>query len=375
VQHHVPTWRVIGTLGLLVSLLVSGVGVAAQDGSPGAPSSPLASSPTAPDPLVAGLLQEEDLPLGMTAATDVEEGVAYDVDDAAFVANEGVRMVSRTWGGEGDLGTSIAFDLRMQFPTPEAAAAYLLAAMPTLSEVDATGLAPLDDVPVLGDETHAFGLDTQGEDGPVTIRTYLIRVGPVVAKVLAGGGGLTGDAIEALAAAATERMTASGPPVPGSPRPAPTATPAGSPLTPLPSGDLVELLLSHVPEVIAPTCVADDQRLWEGELVTLVCAPIDVDVQVTYSGFDTLEHMGAGYQSSLDTIDLSDLAASCDLGTWTGSYQVEGDTVGQLTCWSEPNGRAIMWSDDRLSILSVAVSRTLDAAGLYLWWLGAGPGS
>ena len=117
----------------------------------------------------------------------------------------------------------------------------------------------------------------------------------------------------------------------------------------------------------------DDQRLWEGELVTLVCAPADADVQVTYSGFDTADHMGAAYQSSLDTIDLSDVAASCDLGTWTGSYQLEGETVGQLTCWSEPNGRAIMWSDDRLSMLSVAVSRTLDPAGLYLWWLGAGP--
>ena len=51
----------------------------------------------------------------------------------------------------------------------------------------------------MGDEVHAFGLDTQGDDGPVTIRTYLIRVGPVVAKVLAGGGGLTGGQVEAIA--------------------------------------------------------------------------------------------------------------------------------------------------------------------------------
>jgi hypothetical protein len=32
-----------------------------------------------------------------------------------------------------------------------------------------------------------------------------------------------------------------------------------------------------------------------------------------------------------------------------------------------------MWSDERLAILAVAASPTLDAAGLYLWWLGAGP--
>jgi hypothetical protein len=32
-----------------------------------------------------------------------------------------------------------------------------------------------------------------------------------------------------------------------------------------------------------------------------------------------------------------------------------------------------MWSDDRLSILSVAVSPSLDASSLYQWWLDAGP--
>jgi len=144
-------------------------------------------------------------------------------------------------------------------------------------------------------------------------------------------------------------------------------------VTPLPSGDLVELLLGHIPDAIAPTCDADEQRLWEGEVATVVCLPSDADVTVTYSGFDTADHMGAAYQMSLDTIDVSDIAGSCDLGTWTGSYQLEGETVGQLTCWSEPNGRAIMWSDDRLSMLSVAVSPSLDPAGLYLWWLAAGP--
>ncbi len=263
---------------------------------------------------MAGLLQAGDLPPAMAASADVEESIDYDVDDAAFVANDGVRMVSRTWGGETDQGTQVAFDFRMQFPTPEAASAYLAAAMPTLSEVAATGMSPLADVPPLGDEVFAFGVDTQGEDGPVTVRNYLIRVGPVVAKVLAGGGGLTGDEIETMAAAAAMRMSEAGPPVPGSPRPAPTPSPAASPVTPLPSGDLVELLLGHVPDAIAPTCDADEQRLWEGEVATVVCLPSDADVTVTYSGFDTADHMGAAYQMSLDTIDVSDIAGSCRPG-------------------------------------------------------------
>ena len=60
-------------------------------------------------------------------------------------------------------------------------------------------------------------------------------------------------------------------------------------------------------------------------------------------------------------------------GTFFGPYTVEGEEVGRVACWAEQGGQAIMWSDDRLAILSVAASPALDAAGLYLWWLDAGP--
>ena len=335
-----------------------------------------AASPVTVDPLVAGLLQAADLPAGMVAASDVVEGSDYDIDDAAFIANDGIRIVSRTWGMDDPAGTSIVFDFRMQFPTPEAASAYLAAALPTLSESTTTGLQPLPQPgpPAVGDETYVYGLDTQGDDGPVSIRDYIFRVGPVVAKVLAGGATISAAQAEGIARAAAARMAAAGTPAPGSPRPAPTPTPApsGSPV-PLPSGDLVSLLLAHIPADIASSCSPDTQRLWEGEVVTLVCAPTDADVEVTYSGFDTADHMGAAYQSSLDTIDLSNMADTCDAGTFSGSYQLDNEPVGQLTCWQEGAGQAIMWSDDRLSILSVAVSPSLDAPGLYLWWEGAGP--
>ncbi len=322
---------------------------------------------------MASLLQAADLPPGMVPATGPQEGSSYDIDDAAFVANDGTRIVSRTWGMDGDAGSSIVFDFRMQFPTPDAASAYLAAALPTLSETATTGLQPLTDVPAIGEDTRAYGLETSGDQGPVTIRTYLFRVGPVAAKVLGGGAGLTGPEVEAIARAAASRMEAAGPPAPGSPRPAPTPAPSGSPGPSLPTGDLGGLLLAHIPDAIAASCVPDTQRLWEGELETLACSLLDADVVVTYSGFDTHDHMGAAYQESLDALDMSDLADSCDLGTWTGSYQANGVDVGQVTCWSEPNGRAIMWSDDRLSMLSVAVSPSLDSGGLYQWWLGAGP--
>ena len=336
------------------------------------PPSPVASVSTG-DPLIAGLLQAVDLPAGMQPATAIQEGTDYDIDDAAFMANNGARIVSRTWGMEQTDGPSIVFDFRMQFGTPDEAAAYLAAAMPTLSETATSGLAPLTEVPALGDETYGFGRDTQGNTGPVSIRAYLFRVGSVVAKVVAGGGAISGEEAQAIAQAAAARVAAAGQPAPGSPRPAPTPTPVPSLAVPLPSGDLSGLLLAHIPTAFQSTCVSDSQRLWEGELVTLVCKPTDSDVTVTYSGFDTHDHMGAAYQSSLDGIDLSSLADGCDTGTWTGANVEDGQTIGQTTCWSEQNGRAIMWSDDGLSVLSVAVSPTLDAAGLYQWWLGAGP--
>ena len=370
----------IGCLAL--ALLMGGLATAARDasaasgGSLGPALSPGPSgTPASVDPVVAGLLQAADLPAGMTPATDVQEGTDYDIDDAAFMANDGMRIVSRTWGMNGDAGPSIVFDFRMQFATQQEASAYLKAAMPTLSEASTTGLTPLTGVPAMGDETYGFGRETQGVSGPVVIRAYLFRVGSVVAKVLAGGSAISAEEAQAIAQAAAARVVAAGPPAPGSPRPAPTPTPApvDSPGAPLPSGDLTALLLAHIPAGIAPTCTPDTQRLWDGELVTLVCTPTDADVKVTYSGFDTADHMGAAYQSSLDTIDLSALADGCDAGTWTGPYQLDGQDVGQVTCWSEPNGHAIMWSDDRLSIMSVAVSPSLDAAGLYLWWIDAGP--
>ncbi len=351
-------------------------GASAQSPSPAMASPSSTASPPGVDALTAGLLQASDLPAGLSPAGDVLERSDYDIDDAAFMANDGTRIVSRTWAEDTDAGTSIVFDFRMQFPTPEAASAYLAAAMPTLSEADTTGLRPQPSpaAPAIGEETQVFGLDTQGDTGlPVSIRAYVFRVGPVVAKVVAGGPAISAGQAEAIARAAAARMVAAGAPAPGSPRPRPTPAPSDSPAPSLPSGDLTPRLLAHIPDTIAPTCAPDDQRLWEGELVTLVCSPTDADVTVTYSGFDTADHMGAAYQSSLDTIDVSGMAASCDLGTFTGSYQLDGETVGQITCWQEGNGQAIMWSDDRLSMLAVAVSPSLDPAGLYLWWEGAGP--
>jgi hypothetical protein len=332
-----------------------------------------ASPATLDDPLLEGLLTEADLP-GLVSPTGPQEGTEYDIDDAAFEANDGIRVVSRTWQSLADTGVAAVFDIRMQFPTDEAAAAYLAAAEPVLSERSANGQSPIPSAPVIGEDSRVYGLEQTGDQGPVLLRTYLFHVGTVAAKVVAGGPGVTAATTDAIAAAAAERIRAAGPPAAGSPRPAGSIGPSPTPTLPLPTGDaLAALLLEHVPPEIGPGCVPDTQRLWTGELATLVCTDDSQDVTVTYSGFDSVDSLEAAFDASMQGIDLGDVAPSCDEGPYTGAYQVDGEQVGNVTCWDERGGQAIMWSDDRLAILSVAASPTLDAAGLYLWWQGAGP--
>jgi hypothetical protein len=352
---------------------------ATDTGSPAPPRSarplPSASSSLAPtqDPLLAGLLTESDLP-GLASPLGPSEGAEFDIDGSAFEANGGIRVVSRTWQSLADSGLAAVFDFRMQFPTDAAASAYLEAAEPVLSEATATGQRAIASPPVVGADSRVYGLETTGDGGTVLLRTYLFRVGPVVAKLVAGGTGVDAATTDALARSAAERMLAAGPPVPGSPRPRATASPTPMATRPLPTGEaLAALLLEHVPPAIAEGCIPDEQRLWPGELMTLACTDPSGGVTVTYSGFESAEAVEAAIDASLADIDVSVVAPACDLGTYVGPYQVEGEEVGRVVCWPEQGGQAIMWSDDRLAMLAVAVSPTLDAAGLYLWWLEAGP--
>lgn len=397
----IATLTVVGLVGLaLVVVGLAGVGPVTSRPSVstlpshagGSPTGPVATgpAPTGPattastsagpaspsparDPLVDGLLAEADLP-GMASPLGPQEGTTYDIDDAAFEASGGIRVVSRTWQSLADTGLAAVFDFRMQFPTDAAAAAYLEAAEPVLSEATATGQSPVPSPPVIGSDTRVYGLEAPGATGTVLLRTYLFRVGSVAAKLVVGGPGLGAMTADGLARTAVARMLAAGSPGTGSPRPtvSPTAEPTVT--APLPTGQaLAALLLDHVPPAIGPTCVPDTQRLWPGELATLACTDQASGVTVTYSGFDGSAAAEAAFDASLEAIDLGPEAGSCDQGAYVGTYDVEDEGVGRVACWAEQGGQAIMWSDDRLAILAVAVSPTLDAAGLYLWWLDAGP--
>ncbi len=207
-------------------------------------------------------------------------------------------------------GTSIVFDFRMQFPTPEARLRLSRGcAADPLRVDDARACSPSPPgPPALGDETHVYGLDTQGDSGPVSIRDYIFRVGSGRGQgprrgcdhqCRPGGGhrprgrGAHGGRWHASPRLTRARRRLR--------RPRPAAVPCRCrAVTWCPCCSPTSRQTSRRP------ASPDSQRLWEGEVVTLVCAPTDADVEVTYSGFDTADHMGAAYQSSLDTIDLSE---------------------------------------------------------------------
>ncbi len=149
---------------------------------------------------------------------------------------------------------------------------------------------------------------------PVSIRAYMFRVGPVVAKVLAGVATISAAPGGGHRARRRCANAGGGPPAPGSPRPRrPHARTQRQPCCrPCRAATWCPAARAHPGTTSRRPAHPTSQRLWEGEVVTLVCAPTDADVEVTYSGFDTADHMGAAYQSSLDTIDLSDMADSCD---------------------------------------------------------------
>ena len=304
-------------------------------------------------------------------------GRDYDIDDAAFMANDGTRIVSRTWGrgrptrAHPSCSTSGCSSpprrpprrtsrrpcRRCPRPTPRGCGPPSPARRPSATRPTCSASTP------------------RATRAPVSIRAYLFRVGPVVAKVVAGGR-------RPSAPARPRRSRGQQPPAwwrrvrrpRDRPARGPPRRPATALLPSLPSGDLTPLLLAHIPDAIAPDLhprrpaavggragdpgVLADRRRRHGHLQRLRHRrPHGRRVPVLARHHRPVR----GWRPPATS------APSRGRTSWTARRS------GQITCWQEGNGQAIMWSDDRLSMLSVAVSPSLDPAGLYLWWEGAGP--
>jgi hypothetical protein len=337
---------VAGVLLLASVLLVASAPALADQGS--AP----------PDGLVSSLLQVVDVPeyLEPTGVTEppLIGGAPANIDDAAYRANGGLRALSQLWQAPPPGPVIALFDFRMQFPTAGAAADYLTAAEPILSEATASGLSPvMFEDPIGEDYRHYFGQgDADGQT--VDLHNFLFRVGPVAAKVFIAGIGVTGDEARAIGAAAAARMATSTPPAP--------STGADDALT--------AELLGHIPELIVETCFPDDSPAGVGTAVT--CSPTD-PVLVSYTLLDDEDQAAALFVDALMSMAVPPDGTSCEIGPYVGTYDVEGLGSGRILCNTNGSQQMYLWTRDGLPILTFAVSDTFDFPQLHAWWLGAGP--
>lgn len=333
--------RGIPAIGLVVALLAGVTGAVAQSAGTG-------------DALVGSLLTAEDLPAGLLSQ-GVDEPPRFDIDDASFQAQGGIRAVGQVWATEG-APFIIVFDHRMELPDATAAAAYLDSAEAVLSEAAASGLAPvMFEDPVGEHGRHYFGT-SQANDLTLHLHNYLFHVGPVAAKVFIASGEDIGPEVSAkVAAAAVTRMGGQPSPPTGSPASDATASPAAS-------GDPgpAAAILRHVPAAQRGTCQPLEPS--GTEIASVSCA--------TGSGVSVLYALyGNGIAADGDFATVTaglatPRAGTCAEGPFLGTYEVAGEVVGQLACWTTDGTGYLVASDKRIPMIVFLMDEDGDLGAL-----------
>ncbi|MET0771765.1 MAG: hypothetical protein ABWZ82_01665 [Candidatus Limnocylindrales bacterium] len=336
-------WR-RGTLALGMMVSLTGVPAVAS-----------AQSEPPADPLVGSLLTAEDLPDGMQSQ-GIDEPPRFAIDDESFAAHDGRRAVGQVW----TQGTLIVFDHRMELPDAEAAAAYLEAAEPLLSEAEASGLAPvMFTEPVGEDGRYYFGVQQVG-DAEFQLHNFLFHVGPVAAKVfVAGGPELPADLPALVATAAAERIAAALEGAPSaSASPGSSAGPSASPgatagASPGASAGPEAALLAHVPEVIRGSCEAHDPT---GTAIAEVACPTTDGIEASYALYANAIALDGDFNAVTAALP-DERNATCGEGAFLGVFRIggtdDGEVVGQLACWVDDDGATIAASDKRPMVLLI----------------------
>lgn len=151
-------------------------------------------------------------------------------------------------------------------------------------------------------------------------------------------------------------------------QPTATAIPTEAP-SPIASGDVVALLLSHIPTEIVDTCSADPGSA--PIVVLAVCTADDGAIELTYFQYDSQESMFQTYEGYRLTSEIEPDTGSCsDPTTWPAEndYNIGGQPAGRLLCTEALGQTSIYWTDDRLDILSQATHTTADYARLVEFW-------
>lgn len=173
------------------------------------------------------------------------------------------------------------------------------------------------------------------------------------------------------------------PPVTPSPRPSATAsagqtaTPVasatastGPTATPIPSGDVIAVLLSHVPNEIVGSCTTTTGA---GKVLARAkCSARDDKIRVTYFLYADFDSMFATYEGFRETSQIEQNSGNCnDAQTWPAEsdFAISGEASGRFLCTEALGSTTIYWTDNRLNILSQATDVESDDARLVDFWI------
>jgi hypothetical protein len=92
-----------------------------------------------------------------------------------------------------------------------------------------------------------------------------------------------------------------------------------------------------------------------------------------YFLYDSVETLEAAFEGLLAARGAITDGTDCSIGPALVDYTIGGQTAGKLACFVQDDVAAALWTDRRLRVLAFGVKSEQDFAGLYEWWLEAGP--
>jgi hypothetical protein len=320
-----------------------------------------AIDPAARDTLVATLLEARDIPEGLEAA-EIEE--SDEVDDPAFAANDGIRVMRLIWRGSTDDPIQAVYDYRYQFPDASSAAAFYVDAEDFLAETN-VGMDEQRrfDPDELGEEAVLYTGEVEGIDG--FNYNYLTRVGNVVGKIWQTVPSTQDpDVPGAVASAAAGKLR--------------SVLGIEAPEVEFPNEEEAQVL-KWIPAPIKPSCHAAEQ-IYSAEIDTVRCDGATEHPPIDYSLFESKEAMDDAFQNDVEREDEAPTAdGQCDQGNYLAGYTIEGIPAGQILCtlYDAPEGkqyRVIEWTNDNRNILTYMSSATRTWQELIDYWTDeAGP--
>jgi hypothetical protein len=134
-----------------------------------------------------------------------------------------------------------------------------------------------------------------------------------------------------------------------------------------------EELLTHVPSLWQDQCIESPRA--EVETAAIVCF-LQQDGAgpelASYESYASNTDMDAAYQDRLSDFAV-DESGSCESGPEVGSWNIDGETMGNLLCAPQQVGTRVDWTDNRLAILSSLIDFEGNYGLNFEAWQEAGP--